>query len=362
MSETIHALIMAGGGGTRFWPRSRQDCPKQFLRLGSDRSLLQLAADRVESLVDPDHLWVITGRSMAQLVQEHLPQLLPAHLLGEPTGRDTAPCIALGAYLIAQQDPQAIMVVLPADHLIEPVQSFRKCLQAAAQLAREAPEALITLGVMPTRPATGYGYIRRGSQRTLRLDLPVYEIDGFREKPALETAQEYLATGQYYWNSGIFVWHVQAVLAALKRQQPILAAAVERIANSWSAPDRDQVFRLEYEALKRISIDHAVMEGCRQGFVLPAAFNWDDLGSWQALERLSPQDAHGNTIMAQHCGLNTRECIIVGDGENLIATVGIEQLLIVHDKNAVLVADRRDEAAVKQLVEHLKQSGWTNFL
>ncbi len=357
----LHALIMAGGGGTRFWPRSRQRCPKQFLKLTGDRSLLQQAFDRMEGLATADRTWVITSASQQSLVAEQLPALPSGRIVAEPFGRDTAACIGLGAALIAAH-PDAVMVCTPADHVIEPEHELRRAVIAGARLAEEYPSALITIGITAQYPATGYGYIQRGPSLPGRQGVEAFRIAAFREKPDAETAEKYLQSGQYYWNSGIFIWRAATLLEALRQRQPALHAAVTRIANSWSTPQRDEVFAREYEPLKKVSIDYAVMEGCADGLVLQAPFRWDDVGSWQAIERMHPQDASRNTVLADHCGLNTRECLIVGDKGRLIATVGVENLIIVQDNDAVLVADKRDETAIKKLVEYLKQGGWEKYL
>ncbi len=358
----LHAIIMAGGGGTRFWPRSRQKRPKQFLTLVGDRTLLQQAVDRVEALTPPEHTWVITAAHHVEEVARQLDTLPADHVVGEPCGRDTAACIALGAALVAHEDPKAILIATPADHVIEPVQEFRRAAHVAAQLADEHPEALITFGITPTFPATGYGYVHRGPELAHRQGVSVSRALAFHEKPQADVAERFLVSGSYYWNSGIFVWRAGAVLGELRRQQPRLYTAVQRIAEAWPTADRQEVFRREYEALGRISIDKAVMEHAHEVLVVQAPFRWDDVGSWLAVERMHPQDADGNTILAAHCGLSTKNCIVVADSGHLIATAGIADLLIVQDGDATLVADRRDEGAVKLLVELLKQQGLEKYL
>jgi mannose-1-phosphate guanylyltransferase len=358
----LHALIMAGGGGTRFWPRSRQKKPKQFLTLTGERTLIQQSLDRVEAQVAAERTWVITSDAHRAEVLRQLPDLRPDQVIGEPCGRDTAACIGLGAALIACQDPAGTMVVMPADHVIEPAQEFRRAVHAAEQLADEKSAALVTFGITPTYPATGYGYIERGAEITGRQGVTVYRVQAFREKPNAELAEKFVASGQYFWNSGIFIWKAGTILAALHEFQPKLHAAVERIAAAWPTAERDAVLRREYEALDRLSIDYAVMEKAREVLVIQAPFRWDDVGSWLALERMHPQDAEHNTVLARHCGLKTRQCIIAGDADHLIATVGVENLLIVQDGDVTLVADRRDEGSVKQLVELLKKKGLERYL
>jgi mannose-1-phosphate guanylyltransferase len=355
-------MIMAGGGGTRFWPRSRQKRPKQFLTLAGERTLLQQAFDRIEGPASAVNTWVITAGVHRDEVIRQLPELTGDHVVGEPCGRDTAACIGLGAALIAREDPSAVILVTPADHVIEPTQEFRRAVQAARQLVEEHPGALITFGVTPTYPATGYGYIQRGPQLGFRQGIGVFRVQAFREKPNHEVAERFVASGEYYWNAGIFLWNASTILAELKEQRPKLFAGVERIAGAWGTPERDAVLRREYDALDKISIDFAVMEHAREVLVAQAPYRWDDVGSWLALERMHPQDADGNTVLATHCGLKTRGCVVVGGAGHLIATVGVENLLIIQDGDATLVADRRDEGTVKQLVELLGKKGLGNYL
>jgi mannose-1-phosphate guanylyltransferase len=358
----LHALIMAGGGGTRFWPRSRQRRPKQFLTLTGDRSLLQLAFDRIEAQAPANRLWVITSGQHQSETALQLPQLPSGQIVGEPCGRDTAACIGLGAALIAQRDPDAVMLVMPADHVIEPVQEFQRAVQVAEQMANEHPNALITFGIPPVYPATGYGYIHRGAEVANRQGISVFRVQSFREKPSPDVAEKFVASGEYYWNSGIFVWKAATILNHLRDRQPKLHAAVSRIAQAWDGPERDAVLRREYEGLDRISIDFAVMEHAKEVLVVQAPYRWDDVGSWLALERLHPQDAEGNTVLAEHVGLKTSGCVVVGDPGRMIATVGVRNLLIIQDGNATLVADRSDEGTVKQVVELLKKKGLENYL
>jgi mannose-1-phosphate guanylyltransferase len=357
----LHAMIMAGGGGTRFWPRSRQQRPKQFLTLTGDRSLLQQAYDRLEGLA-PDRLWVITGAAYCEETAQQLPGLPASRIVGEPCGRDTAACIGLGAALVAAQDPEGVMVVTPADHVIEPSREFGKAVQVAEAMALENPNALVTFGIPPTFPSTGYGYIHQGEQLAQRQGIPIFRVKEFKEKPDEETARGYLATGEYFWNSGIFVWKAATLLKALAAAKPQLEAAVRRIADAWDSPRRDQVLGQEYPNLEKVSIDFAVMEKAPEVLVVQAPYRWDDVGSWLALERMHPQDADGNTVLATHAGIETRHSVIVAEPGKLVTTIGVSNLLIVQDGDAILVADRRDEGTVKQLVDLLKKKGLEKYL
>jgi len=358
----LHAMIMAGGGGTRFWPRSRQKKPKQFLSLVGDRTLLQQTLERIEAMVEPQRTWILTAAAHEEECARQLPELPRDNIVGEPMGRDTAGCIALAAALIARTDPDATMAVLAADHVIEPAQLFRRTLQVAAQMADEHPTSLITLGVPPTFPATGYGYIHRGEELGVRQSTSVFHVRSFREKPDFETAQQMLASGEYLWNAGIFVWKVRTILDAMKANQPQIHDGAQRIADAWNQPNRLEVLRREYEAMPKISIDYAVMEKAPSVLAVKAPYRWDDVGSWLALERMQPQDADGNTIQALHCGIDTQRCVIVGDPEKLLATVGVKDLLIIQDGDALLVADRSQEGAIKNLVELLKKRSLEKYL
>lgn len=358
----LHALIMAGGGGTRFWPRSRQAKPKQFLKLVGDRTLLQQALDRVEVLAPPQRTWIITGASYTVETARQLPTLPSERIVGEPCGRDTAACIGLGAALVARSDSDGVMLVMPADHVIEPAQEFRRAALVAEQLVRENPNALVTFGIKPTFAATGYGYIERGEPMPSRQGIPIHRVGSFREKPHIELAEQYVASGNHFWNAGIFAWKAATILKELRRNQPDLAEAVERIAAAWDTAQRDDVMTKEYAGLDRISIDYAVMEKAAEVLVVQAPFQWDDVGSWLALERRLPQDAHDNTVMAKHLGIDSRHCVVVGDEDKLIATLGVSDLIIIQDGDAILVAHREEEGNIKKIVEQLKKSGLEKYL
>jgi mannose-1-phosphate guanylyltransferase len=362
----LHALIMAGGGGTRFWPRSRVGKPKQFLALAGEQTLLQQTVERIESLVPPERTWVITGAAYADETARQLPRLPRERIIGEPCGRDTAPCIGLGAALIRQHDPSAIMAVMPADHVIEPAQEFRRAALVAEHAVQERADALVTFGIAPTFPATGYGYIERGQEASRRQGVPVFHVQSFREKPNEAAARQFLAAGRYFWNSGIFFWRAESILQALAANRPALAEAVMALADAWRTPRRDEALARQYPGLEKISIDFAVMENAiaqgRPVLVVEAPYRWDDVGSWLALERMQPQDADHNTVSARHCGVKTSSCIIVGETDKLIATVGVKDLIVIQDGDCILVADRSHEGSIKQLVDELRRRGLEKYL
>lgn len=361
----LHAMIMAGGGGTRFWPRSRNSRPKQFLSFAGDRTLLQETVDRIAAQVPPERTWVLTGEAYVAATAEQLPELPKSHIIGEPCRRDTAPCVGLGAALIAKDDPDATLIVMPADHVIEPQQEFRRAVHAAEQFANDHPTSLLTFGIPPTFPSTGYGYIRVGESLGTRQDVPGSKVIEFKEKPDEQTAEKYVAGGGYLWNSGIFVWKPQAILGELKLRRPDIHDSVLRIAKTHGTSGFIEAFNKEYAAIKGTSIDFAVMQDAAAAgkvLVLKAPYTWDDVGSWLALERRNPQDANRNTVQGLHCGVDTHECVIVTDGEHLIGTLGVRDLIIIRDGNATLVTTRKNESDVKKLVDAIKAKGLERYL
>ena len=354
----LHAMIMAGGGGTRFWPRSRNARPKQFLTFAGERSLLQGTLDRTAAVVPPERTWVVTGAAYVDETAAQLPEVPRGQIVGEPFRRDTAPCVGLGAALIAATDPDATIAVLPADHLIEPEREFQRALHAAEQFAAEFPDCLFTFGIRPTFASTGYGYIHRGAAVGERSGVQLFAVREFKEKPTAEVAEQFVASGEYDWNSGIFVWKAKTILGRLKASRPDIHDACVRIANAWGTPDRAAMFAKEYEAIKGTSIDYAVMQDAgRAGMVrvLRAPYTWDDVGSWLALERHNPQDAAGNTTQGRTLLIDSAGCVVSAEGDHLIATIGVSDLLIVQAGNATLVARKSDEARVKEIVERLKK-------
>lgn len=360
----LHAVIMAGGAGTRFWPESRADRPKQLLDLLGGRTMIQATVDRLAGLVPPERLLIVTNRRLVAAIAEQIPGLPPTAVIGEPCKRDTAPCIGLAALAISRDDPHATMVVLPADHVIRPVEAFQSAIRTAAALVDQQPHRIVTFGIPPTYPATSFGYVERGyplsSQASGRAS--TFLVERFREKPALALAKEFVASGRFYWNAGIFVWRARTILEALAQQQPEMYAHLERIAAASGQPGFDQVFEREFAAIQGISVDYAVLEQASDVVVIEAPFEWDDVGSWQALARLRGADADGNTVAARHLGLRTTNTIVRGGSDHLIVTLGLTDCLIVHTPDATLVANKHDEEAVKELVRLIREHGWEEYL
>lgn len=359
----LYAVIMAGGSGTRFWPASRTLKPKQLLALSGDRSMIQATSDRLSQLVPVDRQLIVTNRVLVEPIAEQLPDHPGENLVGEPAKRDTAPCIGLAAALIADQDPDAIMAVMPSDHVIGTDQQFCDAISAAEQLVHQDPTRIVTFGIRPTYPAESFGYIQRG--------VPIggtdstssaYAVERFREKPDRDTAAEYLASGDFYWNSGIFLWKASVILDALKTNQPAMFAHLQRIADAIGTPEYEQVLEEEFCAIDGTSIDYAVMESYPNVVVIEAPFNWDDVGSWQSLGRLHPADENGNTVVGDHVGIDTSGSIIFGDANHTIVTIGVEDLIVVQTKDATLVAPKSAEERVREAVQRLKETGRTDCL
>lgn len=358
----LKAIIMAGGSGTRFWPLSRQALPKQFLKLHGDRTLIQQAVDRIVDLVTPEGVLVVTNEAHIDRTAEQLPAIPRSNIVGEPVGRDTAACIALAGALCLREDPSARMIVLAADHLIDPQAAFHDAVRAAEAHLDRRPNALVTFGIKPTFASTGYGYLHRGRPAGTYEGVPVFELNSFCEKPQQPRADEFFASGEHYWNSGIFVWNAKTVMDQIAERAPATKDAVERIAKAWGAPAQADVFAKEYDGLKKISIDHAVMEHAPEVAMVQAPFQWDDVGSWLALERTQPSTGDGNTIVGQHVGIDTERCVVVGEGKHLIATIGVEDLIIVHTPDVTLVARREDEQKVKEIQQSLAPKGLKDFM
>jgi mannose-1-phosphate guanylyltransferase len=355
----LHAVIMAGGSGTRFWPESRADRPKQLLALTGARTMVQETVDRLGTVIPPERTLVITAARLAEAMRQQLPNLPEEAIIGEPCKRDTAPCIGLAAFLASRKDTDATLAVMPSDHVISPAETFQQAILQAARLVEREPDRIVTFGIRPTYPAESFGYIERGAA----LGEPgVFAVARFREKPPLAVAKEYLAAGNFYWNSGIFVWKARTILDALERHEPEMYRRLEAIASADGTAEFGKTFAHEFAAIRGVSIDYAVMEKATNVAVIEAPFEWDDVGSWQAIARLRGTDAEGNTITGKHLGLNTSGAIVRTSDDHLIVTLGLTDCIIVHTPDATLVANRRDEESVRKIVKLLEERGWTEYL
>ncbi len=361
----LYATIMAGGAGTRFWPASRRIHPKQLLKLTGDRSMLQSTVDRLAGLCDADHVMVVTNQTLVEPIAIQLPQVPRDLIIGEPAKRDTAPCIGLAASLIAARDPDATMIVMPADHVISPVGKFQEAIRSAVELVESDSQRIVTFGIEPSYPAEVFGYIERGPEAMAGEELPTYSVTRFCEKPDAVTAQKFLDAKTFYWNAGIFVWKAATILEAIQRFEPAISARIEKIAGRIGEPDFEEVLAAEFTAIEGKSIDFAVMERFENVLVVEAPFEWDDLGNWSALPRLRGCDENGNTLSGHALTIGTRNSIIhceKSSEEHLVVAVGMEDCIVVHTTDATLVANRQDEAAIKDVVRTLEQKKWERYL
>ncbi|WP_339729208.1 mannose-1-phosphate guanylyltransferase [uncultured Gimesia sp.] len=358
----LHTVVMAGGSGTRFWPQSRKSMPKQLLKLVGDHTMIQDTVTRCTQLTNHQQIWIATNHRLAQETHRQLPDVPQDQILIEPAPRNTAPCIGLAAIHLLKSDPEAVMLVVSSDHIIQPDAGFINTVNQANTLIDAKPDSLVLIGVPPTYPATGYGYIQCGP--TLDSDIVHgFQVAEFREKPDSETAQHYCDSGNYLWNCGIFVWKARTILDALARFEPEMHTQLLQISDAIGTSQYETVLNQVFPAMKSESIDYAVLEHAKSNLaVIPAEFEWDDVGNWNTLQKYFPADANGNTVIGLHCGLETSDNIIISSGDHLVATFGIENCLIVHTPDATLMARKDDETAIKQLVNQLEECGYERFL
>ena len=360
MANHFYALIMAGGVGSRLWPLSRQRSPKQVLPLVGEVSMFRTAVERLRPLFSPDEVFVVVGAEQVDLLKAEQTGIPDRNFIVEPVGRGTAPAIALSAIRLRQHDPTAIMAVLTADHFIGDEESFRAVLQAACEAA--AQNHLVTLGITPSFPSTGYGYIERGQHLMNALDYAVYQVMAFREKPDLVTAKHFVVDGRHSWNSGMFVWKVSRFLDELSRTMPEFYQQLMRIDAALGTPDFDWVLHEVWTDVKPQTVDYGVMEKARDVAVIPAEFGWNDIGSWATLLDILEGDEQGNvTRHAQHLGVDTRNTLVFGS-ERLVATIGLQEMIIIDTDDAILVCPKDRAQDVKKIVDELKQQGRAEYL
>lgn len=352
------ALIMAGGRGERFWPRSRKNLPKQFLSLTDDgKTMIQLTVERILPLVDLEDIYIATNRDYKALVQEQLPGLPEENILCEPVGKNTAPCIGLGAVHMQKKYGDATMMVLPSDHLIKYTSIFTNTLSDACEIAEQG-DNLVTIGIAPDCPETGYGYIKFKSDKTLGRG---FEVERFVEKPNLETAKEYLATEQYLWNSGMFIWKVSTILSNLEQYLPETYAGLCKIGAAIGGEDEQTVLEHEFQEFKSESIDYGIMEKAKNIYILSGSFGWDDVGSWLAVGRIKKSNEFGNVVSGNVITVDTKNAIIQG-GKKLIATVGLENVIVVDTEDAILICEKDHAGDIKKVLENLRICNRTEYL
>jgi mannose-1-phosphate guanylyltransferase len=354
-----HALIMAGGSGTRLWPLSRQARPKQALELVGERTMLQHAVDRIAALFPAQQIFVVTRAEHVAILSEQAPELPQANFFVEPEGRGTAPAIGLSAIHLHRQDPQAIMAVLTADHYITESARFRQVLRTAEQVARQGH--LVTLGIRPSAPATGFGYIKQGAMLEEVGGFKVFELGRFVEKPDLEAAGQMLKSGDYSWNSGMFIWRVDRILEEFERQMPAFYDQLREVEAVLGTGEYNSVLQRIWPQVVKQTIDYGIMEGAIDAVVIPVEIGWADVGSWASLLELLSEDAQGNIIKGPHIGIDTRNTLVLGD-QRLIATIGVENMIIVDTADALLVCPKDREQEVRDIVKRLGKDGFSRWL
>jgi mannose-1-phosphate guanylyltransferase len=323
--------------------------------------MIQSTMDRLIDLCEPEHRLVVTNRNLIDPLAEQLPDLPRDHFIGEPCKRDTAPCIGLAAHWVAQRDPHGVMLVVPADHLIQSTSEFQDAVRRAADLIEADPSRLVLFGIRPSYPADSFGYIERDAAPR-GAGAGIYRVKRFCEKPDRQTAARFLKAGGFYWNAGIFLWRVDAIQAALRQFEPAMFAHLSRIGEAWNAAEFDAVLEREFTAIQPKSIDYAVLERHDNVWMIEAPFDWDDVGNWTALPRLVGRNDEGNTVQATHVGIDTHDTIIRGPGGHLIVTVGIRDCIIVQTADATLIADRTEEERIREVVRALEERGLQDYL
>jgi len=362
-----YGVIMAGGAGLRLWPLSRGDKPKQLLSVVRGKSLLQLSYERLRGILPADRIYVCTASRHAQQVRENLPELPAANLLGEPMGRDTANAVGFSAAVIQKRDKDAVLAIVTADHVIEPVDRFQAALKTAFDVAKSRPEALVTFGIIPTHGHTGLGYIHRGE--AIAGQKSAHQVQAFKEKPDKATADRYVESGRYYWNSGMFVWRADTVLSELALHLPEGHKGYVQIAAAWGTANQENVLAEVYAKLPKISVDYALMEPASQNKgkarVVTVEMNvqWLDIGSWPALAETLKTDDHDNAIECDTCVLvdSDNNIIVSQHPGHLISTLGLSDTIVIHTADATLICPKSEAQRVKELVGKVKEKFGDKF-
>jgi len=347
--QNNHLVIMAGGVGSRFWPMSTPDRPKQFIDvLGTGKTLLQLTVERFGTLVDPENIWVVTNERYADIVAEQLPSMPRTNILCEPCRRNTAPCIAYVSWRIKKKDPKANIVVTPSDHIVMNVQEFQRIVGDCMKFTA-GTDAIVTLGMKPSRPETGYGYIQANLSSPSLRNKGIFRVDSFREKPDIETAREYISHSNYFWNAGIFIWNVNTIVNAFRMYQPKMAKIFESMLPVYDTPEEQTVINEKFPTCENISVDYAIMEKAEEIFVCPADFGWSDLGTWGSLQTQSRRDVYGNAAIGQDIQLfECHDCIVHTMQEKKVVVHGLDGYIVAEQNGTLLVCKLSEEQRIKQ--------------
>ena len=348
MQNRNHLVIMAGGIGSRFWPMSTDERPKQFIDvLGVGRSLLQLTMDRFEGVIEKENIWVVTNKKYADVVREQLPEMPADHVLCEPCRRNTAPCIAYVSWRIKSQDPKANVVVTPSDHIVTNVEEFRRVIKQCLEFTEDS-DAIVTLGMKPTRPETGYGYIQADLSVSSMRNKEIFRVDSFKEKPNLETATEYIKDKSYFWNAGIFIWNVSTIVNAFRVFQPVLSKIFESMLPIYGTDKEQEMIDKRYPECQNISVDYAIMEEVEEIFVCPADFGWSDLGTWGSLLMQTKHDLYGNSVIGENVQLyETHNCIIHTMQNSKVVIQGLDGYIVAEQDGKLLICKLSEEQRIK---------------
>lgn len=359
VAESMFAVIMAGGGGTRLWPKSREQLPKQMHALAGDKPLVQEMTERLQRIAGRDNVFIITNSHHARLIENMMPEMADRTFI-DPYRRDTAACVGLAAIYLSQIKPDAVMGVFAADHFIGLEHEFGKVVRAAEKLADAGH--VVTIGIGPTEPEMGYGYIEIGDTFSVVDGHRVYRVRRFVEKPNCETAQQYLESGRYLWNSGMFVWSIPTLLGLFEKHLPDTYSRLMRIQEALGASCEDEIIDREYEQMEKVSVDYGIMEKLDDILVIPGDFDWNDIGSWRTVCDISPKDSDGNAIKASHVGVDTKDCLILGTDKKIVATIGIEDLVVIDTDDALLICRKDRTQDVKKIVDEIEKAGMDDYL
>lgn len=352
----MYAVIMAGGSGTRFWPLSRERLPKQLLRLFGDRAMIEETISRVSPLIPEERIYILTTSTGVESIKLHLPNLarrFVSNFIVEPAGKNTAPALGLAAIHLGKKDPDGIMIALPADHVIEEKEAFLRTVRVGKEVAEK--DCLVTIGIRPTRPETGYGYIATRGKVDIEKGIVPYRVDRFVEKPDLSRAKRFLRSGRYLWNSGIFIWKISTFLEEVERYMPTLYRALLDIEEALKKGDQEKADRI-YQGLPSISVDYGIMEKSKRIMVIPGLFEWNDVGSWKALDDLLEKDSRGNVVVGNVMAMDSRNSILYG-GDRVLAVLGVKGMVVVDTEDATLVCTKERVQDVRKVVEELKRKG-----
>lgn len=347
--QNNHLVIMAGGVGSRFWPMSTEEKPKQFIDvLGVGKTLLQLTVERFGSIVSAKNIWIVTNQKYVDIVQEQLPDIPKTNILCEPCRRNTAPCIAYVSWRIKAQDPKANIVVTPSDHIVTNVQEFQRVITSCMDFTSDS-DAIITLGMKPNRPETGYGYIQADLSSSSLRNKQIFRVDSFREKPDIDTAREYIKKNNYFWNAGIFIWNVSTIVNAFRVYQPKISKIFESMSSVFGTADEQAVINERFPLCENISVDYAIMEKAEEIFVCPADFGWSDLGTWGSLQMQSPRDLYGNACIGQNIRLfESHNCIVHTTQEKKVVIQGLDGYIVAENDDTLLICKLSEEQRIKQ--------------